>query len=447
MPPVKKAGGTAFKKDVEFVTRDDDGDDGNQVAAGIVMVPDKVDLQNDFVREDTLRSFADQFATFYEAGEAGGGVMHAVFPDSWMDLERNEVLDESEEIGGETVEAGAWVQEWAIEDDGLWGLIEDDIISGYSIGAVQVDWNGPYEQGELDDVDVPDEIGDELVYELIDGIIREVSAVDIPAVPDAQILEASAKSGAAQKRLGDYLGDPDGFIEEAMARGHSEEHAERLWEHLNRAVEVEGSNEPGAKSRVTEAAKTLVDLLTVSGGDGRSATRAERGGRDAQAPADDVDDPDGQDDKDAAGGDTPADDGGSKSADDTTMSNDNGGDGSGDGGDAGKSLAEENAEQIKDLTETVETLTAALKGEEPTVEIEVDGETHEVPKSQAKSALGIDDGGAGDDVQEEIKELRERLDSISRQSGVGSDQLSGGASGDGEGGKESGLEGLGEALS
>lgn len=442
MPPVRKAGGTAFKKDVEFVTRDDDGDD-DQIAAGIVMVPDKADLQNDFVREDTLRSFADQFATFYEAGQAGGGVMHAVFPDSWMDLERNEVLDESEEIGGGTVEAGAWVQEWAIEDDGLWGLIEDDIISGYSIGAVQVDWNGPYEQDELDDVDVPDEIGDELVYELIDGIIREVSAVDIPAVPDAQILEASAKSGVAEKRLGDYLGDPDGFIEEAMARGHSEEDAERLWEHLNRAVEVEGSNEPGTKSRVTEAAKTLVDLLTVSGSDGRSTTRAERADRDAQAPADDIDDADGQDDKDAAGGDTPADDGGSKSADDTTMSNDNGGD----GGDAGKSLAEENAEQIKELTQTVESLTAALKGEEPTVEIEVDGETHEVPKSQAKSALGIDDGGAGDDVQEEIKELRERLDSISRQSGVGSDQLSGGASGEGEDGKESGLEGLGEALS
>ena len=446
MPSVKQAGGTAFKKDVEFITKDDEDDE--QVAAGIVMVPDKADLQNDFVREDTLRSFADQFATFYEAGEAGGGVMHAVFPDTWMDLERNEVLDESEEIGGETVAAGAWVQEWAIQDDGLWGLIQDDIISGYSIGAVQVDWNGPYEQEELDDVDVPEELGDELVYELIDGIIREVSAVDIPAVPDAQILEAAAKSGAAEKRLGEYLGDPDGFIEEALARGHSEEHAERLWETLNRAVEVEGSNDPGTKSRVTEAAKTLVDLLTLSGKrGGRSKSRETRAERGAQTPADDVDDVDDPSDKDAAGGDTPADDGGSQPADDTTMSNDNGGDGSDDSGDAGKALAEENAEQIKELTETVETLTAALKGEEPTVELEIDGETHEVPKSQAKSALGIDDGGAGDGVEDEIKELRERLDSISRQSGVGSDQLSGSAGGDGEGGKESGLEDLGAALS
>ncbi|CAL92474.1 XkdF-like putative serine protease domain-containing protein [Halorubrum virus BJ1] len=447
MPSVKQAGGTAFRKEVEFVTKDDEDDeDDEQVAAGIVMVPDKADLQNDYVREETLRSFADQFATFYEAGQAGGGVMHAVFPDDWMDLERNGVLDESEEIGGETVDAGAWVQEWAIKDDGLWGLIQDDIISGYSIGAVQVDWNGPYEQDELDDVEVPDEIGDELVYELIDGIIREVSAVDIPAVPDAQILEASAKSGAAEKRLGDYLGDPDGFIEEALARGHSEDDAERLWEHLNRAIEVEGSNEPGTKSRVTEAAKTLVDLLTLSGEEGgRSKARGDGVERDADA--DGVDDADGQGDKDAAGGDTPADDGGSKSADDTTMSNDNGDDGSGDGGVPDKTLAEENAEQIKELTETIETLTAALKGEEPTVEIELDGETHEVPKSQAKSALGIEDGGADDGVQDEIKELRERLDSISRQSGVGSDQLSGGAGGDGEGGKESGLDDLGAALS
>jgi len=203
MPPVTKAGGEQFRKDVEFVTKDDD----EQVASGIVMVPDKADLQHDFAREETIREFADQFETFVEAGEAGGGIMHAVFPDDWMDLERNEVLDESEEIGGETVDAGAWVQEWRINEDDLWELIADDVLAGYSIGAIDVHWDGPHELDDdaVDDVDAPDDLGENpLVWELVSAIIREVSTVDIPAVPDAQILETKADT---EKRLGDYLGD------------------------------------------------------------------------------------------------------------------------------------------------------------------------------------------------------------------------------------------------
>jgi len=440
MPSVKQAGGSQFAKDVDFVTKDDD--DGEQIAAGIVMVPDKADLQNDFVREDTLRSFADQFGTFYEAGEAGGGVMHAVFPDGWLDLQRNQVLDEPEEIGGEEVAAGAWVQEWAITDDQLWALIEDDIISGYSIGAVNVQWKGPYEQGEVDDVAVPDELGDELIYELIDGIVREISGVDIPAVPDAQILEASAKAaGGTEKRLGDYLGDPDGFVEEALARGHSEEEAERLWDLLNRAVEVEGSSEPGTKGRLTNAVKTIVDVLTLDDA-GRSASPERSTERSADGNPDDSAGVGESSDKDAAGGDTPA-DGGTDAADptDTDMSDD-----TPDGGDGDKSLAERNAEQINELSEQVSELTAALTGKEQTTEVELDGETYEVPKSQLKSVIQNGEAGSGE-VEQQVKDLHDRLDAIKRQSGITSDQLAGNAGGDGDDNSGSGLDELGKELS
>lgn len=267
MPPVAKAGGDDFRKDVEFVTKDDD----EQIAAGIVMVPDKADLQHDFAREETIRGFSDQFETFAEAGEAGGGIMHAVWPDSWMDLERNEVLDDATEIGGTEAPAGAWIQEWQIDNAELWDLIQDDIISGYSIGAIQVSWNGPYEQGddEVSDVEVPDELDeDALLWELDGGIIREVSAVDIPAVPDAQILETKSE---AEKRLGDYLGNRDGFIEEALQRGHSEAEAERLWDVLNAAVEVEGSGEPGTdkESMFARAGKAFLSALSGSDDDGQ----------------------------------------------------------------------------------------------------------------------------------------------------------------------------------
>jgi len=255
MPPVTKAGGSAFRKDVEFVAKDDD----EQIAAGIVMVPDKADLQNDFVREDTIREFADQFEAFVEAGEAGGGVMHAVWPDDWMTLERNEVLDESTEIGGTEAPAGAWIQEWRINHEELWDLVLDDILAGYSIGAIQVEWDGPFEQDDVENVAMPADLDeDALVWELVSGIIREVSAVDIPAVPDAQILETKADT---EKRLGDYLGDPDGFVEEAMERGHSEAEAERLWDLLNDAVEADGSDEPGKQSMLHRAGKAFLSAL------------------------------------------------------------------------------------------------------------------------------------------------------------------------------------------
>jgi len=455
MPPVAKAGGQQFRKDVEFVTKED-GDD-EQVAAGIVMVPDKADLQNDFAREDTIRSFADQFEAFVDAGEAGGGILHAVFPGDWMALERNEVLDKAEEIGGETVEAGAWVQEWAINHDDLWELILEDVISGYSIGAIQVGWNGPFEQDELDDVEVPDELGDELVWELVEGIIREVSAVDIPAVPDAQILDTKA---AAEKRLGDYLGDPNGFVEEAMERGHSEAEAERLWDVLTEAAEEDGAGDPGEKSVFHRIGKAAVDALLgapdpniddpdAAGDVGSAAPDAGSADRSSPTPPG-VNDTSGvQADKNDAGGDTPDDDGGSKAASSDMGDNTND---DNDGGD-GKNLAEKNAEQINELTDAVENLTEAVAGPQPkTAEIQIDGETYEVREDAAKAALGV--GEDVDDVGEAIERLNEkaarvdeveqRLDTIARQSG-GSTQVDAAASG--EGGEDSGLDELGKALS
>lgn len=426
-----KAGGTAFRKDVDFVTKDDD----EQIAAGIVMVPDKVDLQRDFAREETIREFAEQFGNFVDVDEGDGGVMHAAWPSDWMSLERNEVLDEATEIGGAEVPAGAWVQEWMFNDDELWSLVDDGILAGYSIGAVNVSWDGPFEQGEPDDVTVPSEIDDdELIWELAGGIIREVSAVDIPAVPDALILETKS-----EKRLADHLGNRDGFVEEAIARGHTEAEAERLWDVLNRAIDVEGASEPGKQSMFARAGKAFFSALmgdpTDTAIDQRDRTR-ERA-TDPQKNGDEE-----ESDKDATGGDTP-DPSGTEAAD---MSDDDPNDN--DGG--AKALAEKNAEQIKELTSAVETLTETLKGDvgEKTVEIEIDGEVHEVKESQLKAAVGADQDDDGDDpiktLVDDVKELADRVDTISRQSGY-SDQLEANT-GDGED-DDSGLSGLGKALS
>jgi len=382
MPPLTKAGGEAFRKDVEFAEKDD----SEQIAAGIVMVPDKVDLQNDFAREETIRGFADQFATFAEAGEAGGGIMHAVFPDDWLSLERNEVLDEAEEIGGTEAPAGAWVQEWQYHNDQLWSLVEDGILSGYSIGADSVDWNGPYEQGEVEDVDASEVPDDEPIWELADGLMREVSTVDIPAVPDAQILDTKT-AAAAEKRLGSYLGDPNGFVEEALERGHSEEEAERLWDVLSTAVEQEGAREPGEKSVFERVGKAVLDALP---GSGTSASEVAR-----VSETSDEDPRDGPADKDASGGDSADDPGGDGDVDatnddtDSDMSNTTDDDS---GISDAKELAEQNAEQINELTQAVDDLTSALTGpEQKTAEIEIDGESYEVPEDSVKAAFGVDE--------------------------------------------------------
>jgi len=478
MPPVTKAGGSALRKDVEFVAKDQD----ERVAYGVVMVPDKADLQNDFAREETIRSFTDQFETFAEAGQAGGGIMHAVWPDGWMDLERNEVLDEAEDLGGRTVDAGVWVQGWSINHEDLWALIQDEVLSGYSIGAIQVDWDGPYEQDEVDDVDTSEIPDDELVWELTDGIIREVSAVDIPAVPDAEILEAAKDY---RKRLSDHVGNPDAFIEEAMSRGHSEAEAEQLWGLLNEAIGEDDAGEPGKQSRLQQAGKAFLDALTLGSTSGSdddyTATRSEALDNQAETPDEDPrrssPTSDGEsepltllaDRYDVAVGDLadavvqeadidPAElDAAGDSKDDHAPEGDTSdtkptdmSDTDGEGGD--KALAEQNAEQINELTQAVEDLTESLTGPEPkTAEIEIDGETYEVREDAAKAALGIDgetDVGEAiarlNEKAERVDEVEDRLDTIVQQSGR-SQQLE--QSNDGGETKESSLDGLGEALS
>ncbi len=276
-----KAGGSAFRKDVEFVAKDDE----EQIATGIVMVPHAVDYQGDWERPETIRTFAEQFADFEAVGQASGGVMHAVFPDEHLELVENTILEEAQTIGGQEVPEGAWKQEWQVHDDQLWGLV-GDVLEGYSIGADAVRWNGPMDQDDLpEEVTVPEEIDeDELVWELTDGIVQEVSAVDIPAVPDAQILET--KSGTA-KRLADHLGNRDGFVEEAIQRGHSEGEAERLWDYLNRAADVEGAGEPGEKSRFASIGRAVVDAVfgTDDGeADKTSLEAPDRGATVAETP-------------------------------------------------------------------------------------------------------------------------------------------------------------------
>lgn len=238
-------------KRVEFKATDDE----RQIATGVVLVPNKVDLQGDYVRESTIRDFAEGFMADLSNGDADGGVMHAVWPEDHVTLVENRVLDANTTVGGESYPKGTWTQAWKFADSDLWQLVSDGVLSGYSIGAKGVEWSDPMDQSELPDgvtvaADYPD---DEPAFEIRDGKIAEVSAVDIPAVPDAQIL---AHKDASEKRVADLLGDKERFTSEMAERGHSDDDAERLWSYLQRATDAEADDDAkeGFFARVGQAA-------------------------------------------------------------------------------------------------------------------------------------------------------------------------------------------------
>lgn len=243
-----------FTKHVEFKATDDD----RQIASGVVMVPDKADLHGDYSRESTIREFSEGFMSGMSSGEAAGGVMHAVWPEEHVTLVENSVLDGEETIGGETYQAGTWRQSWRFDDAELWTLVRDGVLSGYSIGATDVEWSDAVPQEDRpDDVSVAaDYPDDEPVRELQKGDIVEVSAVDIPAVPDAEIFSTKTHT---ETKFAELLGDKGEFVDEMQARGHPVGDAERLWNYLQRAadesVDIDESEEDaGLFRRVGRAA-------------------------------------------------------------------------------------------------------------------------------------------------------------------------------------------------
>jgi tetrahydromethanopterin S-methyltransferase subunit G len=267
--------GETFSKDVEFKALDEE----RRVAIGGVMVPNKADLQGDWLEPELIEQFSDGFMQRLQSvdGEATPGVMHAVFPEDHVSLAENRVLEESREIGGKEFPAGSWIQGWKFEDDELWALVQDDVLSGYSIGATSVEWSDPMPQDELPDkVDVAaDYPEDEPTWQILDGTVGEVSSVDIPAVPDAVMV--AAKAGGTKSIL-DHVDGKNEFVAVMEDRGAGEDEAERLWHYLQRALEeTDGKSAPApSDSTLTRWGRSMWN--TITGGDA-----GERGSKSAGA--------------------------------------------------------------------------------------------------------------------------------------------------------------------
>ena len=204
-----------FQKTVAIKATDED----ERTATGAALVPNEVDRQRDFLKPAGIEAMY--------APDPDDGVMHYRFADDDAELVRNEIIDEPETIGGKEYPAGSWIITRKYHDDELWALVDDGVLTGFSIGG-EVSEEVERSADELGDgVTFPAEVEFGGASEILNGYTAEISDVDIPAVPNADHAEKSLT-----KNLVERAGDEESFVEMMGPRGHSEEDARRLWGHL-----------------------------------------------------------------------------------------------------------------------------------------------------------------------------------------------------------------------
>lgn len=233
-------------------------DSEEQTATGAVLVPWELDRQGDFLRPEGVEAMY--------APNPDDGIMHARFPEDAAELVEHAIADEPIELNGETYPAGTEYATRKYHDDELFQLVEDGILSGFSIGG-EVSEQETYDSLEdlPDEVSVPDGVDVDRIDEFVEiknGFITEISDVDIPAVPRA--LYTTAKS-TLEKNLVDETDGREDFIDTFTDRGHSPEEAGQLFD-------VVESFEKSADVSRSEAMKALVDATHAGdrGSDARS---------------------------------------------------------------------------------------------------------------------------------------------------------------------------------
>ncbi|WP_255170105.1 XkdF-like putative serine protease domain-containing protein [Natrononativus amylolyticus] len=249
----------SFEKTVSIKATDSE----EQIATGVVMVPNEVDHQQDFSRGWAIHALEAGYSRRYEDGDVYDGTMHVKFPTDDAETIQSYLLDEPTTIGDQEYPADTWVIERKYYDDELWELIEDGVLAGYSIGG-RIPEGGlrAYSPDTLpDDVRVPDEVTlNGPVTEIQAGYINEISDVDMPAVPRAQVqmLKSDLEKNA------ETLTDPEQATEILLERGHSQEDAERLGSYLAKAAVKQERGEDGLPGG---SMSTCIDRLQEEGHD------------------------------------------------------------------------------------------------------------------------------------------------------------------------------------
>ena len=216
-----------FSKTVAIKATDDD----EMTATGVVLTPNELDRQLDWLDPDGVKAM-------YNPATADG-VMHAAFPDDHAELERSEVLEESETIDGVKFDAGEWVIRRRYLDDQRWELVKRGVLSAFSIGG---DVTAAEEFDSIDDI--PDEVDTSNVdpdtvpddywppTRIVNGAVDEISDVDIGAVPSADMAVVKSVGTATAKSILDDTSGREEFVSVIQQRGADEDGAEQLYDYL-----------------------------------------------------------------------------------------------------------------------------------------------------------------------------------------------------------------------
>lgn len=220
-----------FEKQVAIKATDDE----ERIATGLVLRPNVLDRQLDFFERDGIEAMFNP--------NPNDGVMHAAFPEGHAELVRNEVLESDETIDGVEFSAGDWVIRRKYHDEQRYQLVKDGVLGGFSMGGHITEETRFESIDELPDtVEIPDAVDPEAVRgtehwppaRAENGAVEEISDVDVPAVPDAEM--ASVKA-ARLKNILERAPDEEAFVEVMLERGHDEADARALYAYLTDAAQ------------------------------------------------------------------------------------------------------------------------------------------------------------------------------------------------------------------
>lgn len=221
-----------FSKQVAIKATDDD----EMTATGVVLTPNELDHQLDWFDSAGVENMYNP--------EPNDGVMHSAFPEGHSSLERNEVLDSAEDIGGVEFSAGDWVVTRKYHDPQRWALVKGETLAAFSMGG---EISEVVEFESVDDlpneVNIPEGVDPEAVdpkyqppTQVVDGEVTEISDVDVGAVPSADM--AVVKS--VGKNILEDTNGKDEFLELMQSRGTDRDDAEELYEYMVSVGKTDG---------------------------------------------------------------------------------------------------------------------------------------------------------------------------------------------------------------
>ncbi len=109
-------------------------DDAKRVVLGPVLVPDKVDLQEEFINAEEIEKTAHNFIESLVYGQARPGEMHSKF-DADIRVVESYIMPCDGIINGKPVTKGTWMLGVHVVDDEAWSKVKKGVYRGFSVGG------------------------------------------------------------------------------------------------------------------------------------------------------------------------------------------------------------------------------------------------------------------------------------------------------------------------